>query len=274
MSKNQTQKTQASPVAREIALKSHEDAVFMIDGGGAVKLEKGRYGGWLLRGVGPESGRGMWCYAASEQEAPADALEKMSWAKERMVKAARSLGIEDEPKALMRTYKFRVVNISQRKAAERYTVYDVVPTGEEAEATTIILKFEVKRSNRRCYNAVCRARERLEMLLKAEFKGEGAAVDGVTVMVPYDVSRLEGAVAKLMEEAGEGAEVEEEGADEGDGEGVSEERAARGGGYVSYFIVVKLLPKDEGAIAKLEEAVRQKLKELNVTASVKVAKVN
>ena len=287
MSESQTlNQTQAptSPIrkiASEIALKSHEDDVFMIDGGGTVKLEKGRYGGWLLRGAGPESGRGVWCYTESEQEASADVLEKLAGIRERIVKVARSLGIEDEPKAFTRTLKFRVVDVSQKKATERYTVYDVMPTGEEAEAVLVAIKFEVRMSRRgKCYNDVCRVRDRLEMLLKAEFKGEEAEADGVTVIVPYDVSKLERAVAKLMEErdeeggdegGGDEEAVEEGGGGAGDGEGMG-----RAKDFIGYLILVKFPRNVDGdaVMAKLEEAIKQKLKELNVTALVKIAKAD
>jgi len=280
---NQTQ-VLVGKIAREIALKSHEDAVFIIDGGGTMKLEKGRYGGWLLRGAGPESGRGVWCYAADEQ-ASADITEKLAGIRERIVKVANSLGVKDEPKAFTRTLKFRVVDVSQKKATERYTVYDVTPTGEEAEVTVAILKFEVRMSRRgKCYNDVCRARERLAMLLKAEFKGEEAEADGVAVMVPYDVSKLEAAVAKLMEEGvGEGADEgggDEEAVEEGgggaaggagDGEGMGKAKD-----FIGYLILVKFPRNVDGdaVMAKLEEAIKQKLKELNVTALVKIAKAD
>ncbi|MFP3169245.1 MAG: hypothetical protein RXR01_09055 [Thermoproteus sp.] len=272
---NQTQPASTTPVhktAVKILLESNVDDVFLVDSD-VVRLEKGRYGGWLLRGEGPESGRGLWCYAIDEQEAPGDAVEKVSWAKERMMKAASSLGVKEEPKAFLLTHRFRIVDVAQKKATERYTVYDVVPSGEEAEATLIAIKFEVRMSKRgKCYNDVCRVRERLAMLLKAEFKGEEAAVDGVTVLIPYDTSKLEEAVAKLMDvdEAAAEEAVEEGGGEE------NEERTVSGGDneYVKYFIVVKLPSKDEGVVAKLEEAVRQKLKELNVTALVMATKAD
>jgi hypothetical protein len=270
---NQTQaSTTLHKTAVKILLESYVDDVFLVDSD-VVKLEKGRYGGWLLRGEGPESGRGLWCYAIDEHEAPGDVLEKVNWAKERMMKVASSLGVKEEPKAFLLTHRFRMVDVTQKKATERYTVYDVVPSGEEAEATLVAVKFEVRMSKRgKCYNDVCRVRERLAMLLKAEFKGEEAATNGVTVLIPYDTAKLEEAVARLMDvdEAAAEEAVEEGGGEE------NEERTVSGGGneYVKYFIVVKLPSKDEGVVAKLEEAVRQKLKELDVTALVMVTKAD
>jgi len=281
MSENQTQNqtqpastTPAHKTAVKILLESNVDDVFLVDDSNVIKLEKGRYGGWLLRGEeGPGSGRGLWCFAVDEQEAPGDAVEKVNWAKERTMKVVRSLGVKDEPKVLMKTYKFRLVDAAQRKATEKYTVYDITPTGEEVEATVAAVKFEVRMSKRgKCYNDVCRVRERLAMLLKGEFKGEEAATNGVTVLIPYDTSKLEEAVAKLMDvDKAAAEEAVEEGGDE-----ENEERTVSGGDneYVKYFIVVKLPSKDEGVVAKLEEAVRQKLKELNVTALVMATKAD
>jgi len=285
MSENQTQNqtqpastTPAHKTAVKILLESNVDDVFLVDDSNVIKLEKGRYGGWLLRREeGPGSGRGLWCYAIDEEEAPGDAVEKVNWAKERMMKAASSLGVGEEPKAFLLTHKFRIVDVAQKKATERYTVYDVSPTGEEVKAVLIAIKFEVRMSKRgKCYNDVCRVRERLAMLLKAEFKGEEAAVDGVTVMVPYGVAKLEEAVAKLMDVDDTAAEeaVEEEGggAAGGDGEGV--EGGAKD--FIGYLILVKFPRNVDGdaVMAKLEETIKQKLKELNVTASVKFAKAD
>jgi hypothetical protein len=284
LNQNQAPSTRAASLVHKAAVKilleSHVDDVFLMDNSDIVKLEKGKYGGWLLRGEvrgeGAESGRGLWCFAINEQEA--GVLEKMNWVKERMMRAAAALGVKEGPKAFLLTHKFRIVDVAQKKTTERYTVYDVSPTGEEVEATLVAIKFEVRMSKRgKCYNDVCRVRERLAMLLKAEFKGEEAAVNGVTVMVPYDTSKLEEAVAKLMgvdDEAVEEATEEGSGGEEGEEE--NEERTVSGGGneYVKYFIVVKLPSKDEGVVAKLEEAVRQRLKELNVTALVMVTKAD
>jgi hypothetical protein len=270
-------------MAVKILLESNVDDVFLVDDSNVIKLEKGRYGGWLLRGEGPDSGRGLWCFAVDEQEAPGDAVEKVNWAKERMVKVVRSLGVKDEPKVLMKTYKFRLVDAAQRKATEKYTVYDITPTGEEVEATVAAVKFEVRMSKRgKCYNDVCRVRERLAMLLRGEFKGEEAAVDGVTVMVPYDTSKLEEAVAKLMDvdEAAAEEAVEEGGGGE-EGEGVDGGKAVSGEGkrakdFIGYLILVKFPRNVDGntVMAELERAVKQKLKELNVTASVGIAEAD
>ncbi len=250
----------AVKIATKIALKSHDDSVFLVTPRGAVKLEKGKYGGWILRPPleGLDAAYGVWCYGVERKDDRVKGIEDIQ---EKVVKVANALGINKAPLTSLIVKKYRVVKAVLKKTTEHYAVYDIEPADEEATATLAYVHYYVWWSRRgKCHGELCGVLEKFSKLLKAEFK-EDAEVDDVGVYVPYDVSTLASVVDKLMSTV---AETEKEAAEE-----TEEDREARNGdGWDTYFIMVKLPQDAANVIQKLEEAVRQMLKELNVAATV------
>jgi len=247
----------------EIALKSGVDDVILVIGDRAIKLEKGRYGGWLLRRAqlleAPDSAYGVWCYNIVEDN-DSQVVEKTRDVQERVAKIANSLGVEEKPLVRLVVKKFRAVRLVKKKETDRYSAYDIEPTEEEAVAALVYVYYHIWWSRRgRCHGSLCGLLDKFTKLLSAEFKEEDAEVSGAGVYVPYDVSALK----KLLEKPREEAKVEEEVAEE-EAKAIAGEEAVDKG--VTYLIVVKL-PQDI-QIEELEKAVRQKLKELNVAAAV------
>jgi hypothetical protein len=250
-------------VATEIALKSHDDSVFLVTPRGAVKLEKGMYGGWLLRPPLEELdvAYGVWCFATQRGEAGDEVVEKVKEVREKVAKIAALLGVKSPPRVSLVTKWYRTVKVVKTSASERYAVYEIEPTDEEATATLAYVHYYVWWSRRgKCHGEICGILDKFSKLLKAEFKD--AKVDETGVYVPYDVSKLTTLIIKLMSTAEkEVAEEEVETVDKG-GEEVQADKMA------TYFIVVKLPPNAAGVIEELEKAVRQRLKELNVATAV------
>jgi len=244
-------------VAVEVALKSQVDDVFLITRRGVLRLEKGRHGGWLLRPPLEELdvAYGVWCYGVEEREADEQVVKDTKDVQEKVAKVASSLGVNKTPLVSLTLKKFKVVKAVLKKAAERYSVYDVEPEGGEAAAALAHVHYHVWWSRRgKCHGELCGVLDRFSKLLKAEFK-EGAGDAGV--YVPHDVSALAELIEKLRSKEEEAAAAEaEEGGEAPNGE------------WDSYFIVVKLPPGSGDVVAKLEEAVRQRLRELNVAAAV------
>ena len=241
-------------VAVEVALRSHVDDVFLVTRRGVFKLEKGKYGGWLLRPPleDLDVAYGVWCYRVEEGDA-VEVVKDTKDVQEKVAKVASSLGVNKEPLVSLVVKKFRVVKAVLKKAAERYSVYDIEPADEEATAALAYVHYQVWWSRRgKCHGELCGVLDKFSKLLKAEFK-EGAEVGDAGVYVPYDVSALAAVVGRLSAAEEEADAEAEEGGD---------------GGWDSYFIVVKLPPGSGEVVTKLEEAVRQRLKELNITAAV------
>ncbi len=260
-------------VAIEVALKSQTDDVFLVNP--LVKLERGRYGGWLLRHTvypqeTPDFTYGVWCYKVEVKKADDQVLEKTKDIQEKVAKVASSLGVNKNPLVSLVAKKYRAVKIVMKKTTDRYSVYDIEPTDREATATLAYVHYHVWWSRRgNCHGELCGVLEKFSRLLKAEFK-DGVAVDDVGVYVPYDVSVLGELIEKLREESKEEEEVAAETVKGGETEAEAKEggEARSGDGWDSYFIVVKLPPGSERVITELEKMVRQKLKELNIAAAV------
>ena len=251
-------------IAAKIALKSREDDVFLITPRGELfKLEKGMYGGWLLRPPLEELDvvYGVWCYSVERKYN--EQVKGVEDIQEKVVKVASALGVNKTPLTSLVIKKFRVVKAVLKKSTERYAVYEIEPTDEEAAATLAYIHYYVWYSRRgKCHGEICGILDKFSKLLKAEFK-EDAEVDEAGVYVPYDVSRLASVVAKLVSAAEEG---------------VAEE-AGRGGGAASAptqeaektaYLIVELPHDSVEVITELEKAIRQKLKELNVEAEVQI----
>ena len=250
----------AAKVATEIALKSHKDSVFLVTPRGAVKLEKGMYGGWLLRPPleGFDVAYGVWCYNVEKKDDEQVGSTKVKDVQEKVAKVANSLGVNKKPLVSLVVKKFRVVKAVLKKATERYSVYDIEPADEEATAALAYVHYHVWWSKRgKCHGELCGVLDKFSKLLK-EFK-EGAEAGDAGVYIPYDVSALAAVVGRLSAAEEEAVAEAEEKADAEEG---------GDGGWDSYFIVVKLPPGSGEVVTKLEEAVRQKLKELNITAAV------
>jgi hypothetical protein len=250
----------ADKVAVEVALRSHVDDVFLVTRRGVFKLEKGKYGGWLLRPPleDLDVAYGVWCYNVEKKDDEQVGSTKVKDVQEKVAKVANSLGVNKKPLVSLVVKKFRVVKAVLKKATERYSVYDIEPADEEATAALAYVHYHVWWSRRgKCHGELCDVLDKFSKLLKAEFK-EGAEAGDAGVYVPYDVSALAAVVGRLSAAEEEVAEAEEKADAEEGGDG----------GWDSYFIVVKLPPGSGEVVTKLEEAVRQKLKELNITAAV------
>jgi|GEM_PF-6473716 hypothetical protein len=72
---------EAVEAATKIALKSRD--LFLITPLGAVKLERGMYGGWLLRPPSVvDTGYGIWCFAVQRREAGGEVVERVRGVRE------------------------------------------------------------------------------------------------------------------------------------------------------------------------------------------------
>ncbi len=269
MSKAQTLNKMIENLSKQVILLSGDDVVVAVDDGRIIKLTKGQYGGWLLREKdSPETLYGLWCYkTSSKKKVSQEDLEAVKEVLERLKKIAESLGVRTEPNVSMIKFKYRVVTAKREKATDRYSVYEITPTNEEAAATAIRIGFPYRLGKYgRCGNDVCRHYEKLKKLIEAEFGGsEALAVGGVSIIVPLEVSEVVNAVAKLL-----GVDAEEAGGDEraeeAEGGGGAEEAGGGGGGAGRRYLVA-LLPAgvDEEAAA---DAVREALKKLGVKSPV------
>ena len=263
MDKPQILNKEVDKTAAVVALRSGEDDVFLITPQGEFKLEKGMYGGWLMRPPKElDAAYGVWCFAKEKGEAGDEVVERVREVKERVARIANLLGVKSQPRVLLTTKWFKVVRAVRVDATEKYAVYDIEPTVEEATATLAYVHYHVWWSRRgKCHGEICGVLDRFSKLLKAEFKD--LEVDEAGVYVPYDVSRLASVVAKLVSAAEEG---------------VAEE-AGRGGGAASApaqeadktaYLIVKLPRDAEEVIKELERVVKQRLKELNIEAEVQI----
>jgi len=251
-------------LARKVVLSSYDNDVVVVDEGRVVKLRKGYYGGWLLReGNGPELIRGLWCYKVVKKKASKEDLEKAGEVLERLKKVTEPLGIRTAPRVVVVEYRYRVVTAKRQKATDRYTVYEIDPSNEEAAAAAVRIEFPYKVGKHgRCGNDVCRMYGKLKKLIEAEFRDGEAA--GLGVVVPYDTAELEKALAELM---GVGEEEAENGAEEAGGAEKAGEAGEAGGGPTRYVVAVLPSGVDEEAAA---DAVREALRRLGINPIVKV----
>jgi hypothetical protein len=189
---------EAVKAAAKIALKSSEDDLFLITPLGAVKLERGMYGGWLLRPPSVDADYGIWCFAVQRREADNEAVERVRSVREGVIAVANKLGVRSEPRIELVEKWFKVVKTTRIKNTERYAAYDFEPTKEEVTAVLAYVHYHMWRSRRgRCHGEICNVSKKFQLLLKAEF-GEEAEVGEAGVYVPYDVHQLSAVVAKLM----------------------------------------------------------------------------
>ena len=250
--------------AVEVALKSHVDDVFLITHRGALKLEKGKYGGWLLRPPLEELdvAYGVWCYNVEERDADEQVKNTTKDIQEKVAKVASLLGIHKTPLVSLVLKKFRIVKAVKKKATERYSVYEIEPASEEATATLAHVYYYVWWSRRgNCHGELCGVLDKFSRLLKAEFK-EGEVGD-TGVYVPYDVSPLEKLLEKLREESKEEEEVPAE---------AEEVVNVDVGGNVTYLMAVKASQNID--IEAIIATIRQKLKEMGVEATIIVTKAD
>jgi hypothetical protein len=188
---------EAVEAATKIALKSGEDDLFLITPLGAVKLERGMYGGWLLKPPSViDADYGIWCFASQRKEADNEAGVRS--VRERVARIANILGVRSEPQVALIEKWFKVVKVVKVEDREEYAVYDFEPTKEGVTAVLAYVHHHMWRSRRgRCHGEICRMLEKFKLLLKAEFNEE-AEVGEAGVYVPYDVHQLSAVVAKLM----------------------------------------------------------------------------
>lgn len=256
MSKSQTLKNLLERLAKQVVLLSGEDSVVAIDDGRVLKLARGQYGGWLLREKdSPEMLQGVWCYKTSRRKATQKDVEVIKDVLERVKKVAESVGVRTEPKVTKIAFRYRIVAAKKEKSTDRYTVYEITPTNEEAAASAIRIDFPYKIGKYgQCANDVCKNYGKLKKLIEAEFRGGDALVAGVDVVMPLDTSELEKALAKIL-----GIEEAEEA---GAGEGAAEGGGAEGeGGGRRYLVAALPDAVDEEAAV---DAVREALKRLGV----------
>jgi hypothetical protein len=245
-------------LARQVVLLSRDDNVVAVDEGRVLLLTKGQYGGWLLREKdAPETLQGLWCYKTVKRRAAQKDLEAIKDIVERLKKVAESVGVRTEPRILKIVYKYRVVTAKKEKSTERYSVYEISATNEEAAAVAVKIEYPYKiGKNGRCANDVCRHYGKLKKLIEAEFRGGDVHVSGVDVTLLLDVSEVVNAIRRLI--GIDEAEAEAEG---GSGGVEGAEEAENGGGAKRYLVA--LLPggvDEEVAI----DAVREALKKLGV----------
>ncbi len=245
--------------AREILLKAQEDVAFMLLGNSCLQLQKGRYGGWLLRGSSEiEEAYGVWCFAArTSDEVPADVLELAKPYVEKLKELAAKLGVNADPQVSLMTLSFKAVKFAKKKVTENYTVYDMEVLEDSADAATVMVHYSVRYSKRgRCHGAVCGVLDKMQALAKAEFKEAVVATAyHVGVLIPHNTEPLETLISKLEE-------AKKEAEDEGEEE-VAE--PMRGDVYL-----VAIVLKDEAVAREVADKVRELLKELKIRAEVKI----
>ncbi len=245
--------------AREILLRAQEDAAFMLVNDSLLQMQKGRYGGWLLKGNSEiEEGYGVWCLAVrTSEEVLADALELAKPYVERLKELATKLGVSADPQISLLTMSFRAARFVKKKTTENYTVYDMEVLEDSADATVVMVHYSIRYGRRgRCHGAVCGVLDKIQALAKAEFKEMALVTDrSVGVLIPYSTEALEALVSKL-----EAKKAEEEEEEEG-------EAAEPVSGDV-YLVAIIL--KDETVAKEVAEKVRELLKELKIRAEVKI----
>jgi hypothetical protein len=247
--------------AREILLKAQEDTAFLLAGRSHLQLQKGKYGGWLARGhVEIEEAYGLWCFAVkTSDEVPDDVRESARPYAEKLKELAAKLGVDAEPQVSLLTASFKAARFVRKKTTENYTVYDMEVLGDSADAAAVAVRYGVRYSKRgRCHGDVCGVLDKLQTLVKAEFKEAAAvAADGVGILIPHGVEALETLISKLVEigkEAEGGEEEEEEAAEPVSGD--------------VYLVAIVL--KGEAAAREVAERVRELLRGLKVRAEVKI----
>jgi hypothetical protein len=246
--------------AKEILLKAQEDVAFMLLGHSSLQLQKGRYGGWLLRGsLEADNAYGIWCFAVkTSEEVPAEVLEQAKPYADKLRELAAKLGVGADPQVSLITLSFKAVRFVKKKTTENYTVYDMEVLEDSADASAIMVHYSVRYSRRgRCYGAVCSVLDKMQALARAEFKEAAVAAAGtVGVLIPYNTEPLAALISKLEEEAKKEVEDEEE-----------EEAAEPVSGDV-YLVAVIL--KDEAVAREVADKIRELLKELKIRAEVKI----
>jgi hypothetical protein len=254
-----TELTQSKELAGEILLKSQEDTAFMLVGNSYLQLQKGRYGGWLLKGsLEVDEAHGLWCFAVkTSEEVPSDASEQAGQYAEKLKELAAKLGVSADPQISLLMLSFKAAKFMKKKTTENYTVYDMEVLEDSADASAVMVHYSVSYSRRgRCYGAVCGVMDKMQALAKAEFKEAAVATaHHVGVLIPYKTEALEALVAKLLAKK-DGDEEEEE------------EEAAEPVRGDAYLVVVIL--KDEATAKEMADKVRELLRGLKIRAEVKV----
>jgi hypothetical protein len=245
--------------AREILYKAQEDAAFMLVGKSYLQLQKGRYGGWLLKGSSEiDEAYGVWCFAVkASDEVPADGQEQTKPHAEKLKGLVAKLGVNADPQVSLLRLSFKAVKFKKKKTTENYTVYDIEALEDSADALAVMVHYSVWFSRRgRCHGPICGVLEKMQTLVQAEFKDAAVATAGTAgVLIPYKTEGLEALIAKLMEEAKkEETEEEEEVAEPVSGD--------------AYLVVVVL--KDETLARNVADKVRDLLKEMKIRAEVKI----
>ncbi len=244
--------------AREILLRAQEDTAFMLVNDSLLQLQKGKYGGWLLRGSSEiEEAYGVWCFAVkTSEEVHPDASEQVKPYVDKLKELASKLGVSADPQISLLTASFKAVKFVKKKVTENYTVYDMEVLEDSADAVAVMAHYSVRYSKRgRCYGAVCGVLDKMQALVKAEFKDAAVATAyHVGVLVPHDTGALEALISKL-EEAKKTEEEEEEDATE----------PISGDVYL-----VAIILKDETVARELSDKIRELLKELKIRAEVKI----
>jgi hypothetical protein len=259
-------KSQVLNRAVEIALKSRVDDVFLVTPQGTIKLEKGKYGGWLLRPPleGLDVAYGLWCYGVEERDADEQVLDATKDIQEKVAKVASTLGVNKMPLVSPVSKRFRTVKAVKKKATDRYSVYEIDSVDREAVATLAYVHYRVWWSRRgKCHGELCGVLDKFSKLLKAEFK-EGVEVGDAGVYVPYDVSAITAVVERFA------ATNEEEVAAETKEGGKAINADVRDG--VTYLIAVKATQDID--IEAVVKAIREKLKEMDVEAVITATKVD
>jgi hypothetical protein len=252
-----TELAQSKELAREILLKAQEDSAFMLVGGSYLQLQKGLYGGWLVRGsLEVDEARGVWCFAVKpSEEVPADVQELAKPHAEKLKELAVKLGVSADPQISLATLSFKGVKFTKKKTTENYTVYDMEALEDSADAQAVVVRYSVSYSKRgRCYGAICPVLERMRTLVRAEFKEMAVATAySVGVLIPYRTEELETLLEKLAEETKK-EEEEEEVAEPVTGD--------------AYLVVVVL--RDETVAREVADRVRDLLRSMKIRAEVKI----
>jgi len=254
-----TEPTQNKELTKEILLKAQEDAAFMLINDNYLQLQKGRYGGWLVRGsFEVDEAYGVWCFAVkASEEVPADVQELAKPYAERLKELAAKLGVNADPQTSLVAMSFKAAKFKKKKTTENYTVYDMEVLEDSADALAVMVHYSVSYSKRlRCYGAICHVLEKMQTLARAEFKEAAVATaHHVGVLIPYKTEGLEALVSKLAEEAKKE-------------EGEEEEEAAGPVTGDAHLVVVVL--RDEAVAKEVAERVRELLRSMKIRAEVKI----
>jgi hypothetical protein len=158
---------------------SEFDSILIVSPSSGISYaSKGQYGGWIVKGkLSSEDAVALWCYEQKWEEVR-DARTAGNDVVKRFMEELAAHGfdfdyVSNVPKARIVRYRYRPVNIAVKKAADRYTVVDMVPAPGDAviEAETVHIYWPYHISRRGHCSGFCSETMREKVMLVAKMLG-------------------------------------------------------------------------------------------------------